>query len=101
MSEQKIFPTIPASHWNNLRIQFKKTIPGTISPNYLASVLDTTESSARGNILPSLKQIGLVDNENKTNQDLAKKFRDDIAYPMMCKEIIEKIYPQELRCFSR
>lgn len=96
-TETKFFPNIPVMHWNNLRTQFKRSIPGTISSNYLATVLDMTETSAKANILPSLRQIGLLDNEGKTNQDLAKKFRDDELYPKFCDEIIKKIYPQGLR----
>ncbi len=96
-TETKFFPNIPVMHWNNLRTQFKRSIPGTISSNYLATVLDMTEISAKANILPSLRQIGLLDNEGKTNQDLAKKFRDDELYPKFCDEIIKKIYPQGLR----
>ncbi len=93
----KYFPNIPVSHWNNLRSQFKKSIPGTISSNYLASVLGMTEASAKSNVSPSLKQIGLIDSEGKTNQDLAKKLRDDALYPKFCEEVLKKIYPQELR----
>ncbi|HEX3024876.1 MAG TPA: DUF5343 domain-containing protein [Chitinophagaceae bacterium] len=96
-TETKFFPNIPVMHWNNLRAQFKRSIPGTISSNYLATVLDMTETSAKANILPSLRQIGLLDNEGKINQDLAKKFRDDDLYPKFCDEIVKKIYPQGLR----
>ena len=96
MAEQRYFPTIPTSHWQNLRIQFKKSIPGSITTNYLASILNMSEASAGANVLPGLRNIGLVDAENKTNQDLAKKFRDDNAYPAFCQEIIKKCYPQEL-----
>src|SRR5687767_13523703 len=95
--EAKFFPNIPVMHWNRLRSQFKKSIPGTISSNYLATVLDVTETSAKANILPSLRQVGLVDGEGKTNQDLAKRFRDDDQYPKFCEEIIKKIYPPGLR----
>jgi hypothetical protein len=56
-----------------------------------------TETSAKANILPSLKQVGLVDTEGKTNQELAKKFRDDDQYAKFCEDIIKKVYPQELR----
>jgi hypothetical protein len=93
----KYFPNIPVMHWNNLRTQFKRTIPGTITSNYLATVLDMSEASAKANITPSLRQIGLIDNEGKTNQELAKRFRDDELYPKFCEEVIQKIYPQGLR----
>lgn len=93
----KIFPNIAVKNWLNLRTQFKKTIPGTISSNYLASVLGMSEPSAKANITPSLRQIGLIDKEGKTNQELAKKLRDDALYPRFCKEVLDTIYPQELR----
>lgn len=96
MADQKYFPTIPTSHWQNLRIQFKKSIPGSITTNYLASILSMSEASAGANILPGLRNIGLIDSENKTNQDMAKKFRDDNAYNEFCQTIIKKCYPQEL-----
>ena len=96
MADQKYFPTIPTSHWQNLRIQFKKSIPGSITTNYLASILNMSEASAGANILPGLRNIGLIDAENKTNQDMAKRFRDDDAYPEFCEEIIKKCYPQGL-----
>ncbi len=96
MAKQKTFPAIPFEHWNTLRAQFSKSIPTSISANYLSSILGMTEASAKTNILPCLKQIGLIDNENKTNQDFAKKFRDDSSYPQFCQDILKKIYPQEL-----
>lgn len=93
---QKSFPNIPVTSWVNLRVQFKKTIPGNTTSNYLASVLGISEASAKANIVPTLKQIGMIDEEGKTNQDLAKKFRDDSQYPKLCEDIIKRLYPQEL-----
>jgi len=93
----KSFPNIPVIHWLSLRGQFKRTIPGTITSNYLASVLKMSELNAKANIIPSLRQIGLIDSEGKTNQELAKQLRDDALYPKLCNSILVKIYPQELR----
>lgn len=93
----KSFPNVPVIHWLSLRGQFKRTIPGTITSNYLASVLKMSELNAKANILPSLRQIGLIDSDGKTNQELAKQLRDDALYPKLCNSILVKIYPQELR----
>lgn len=93
----KSFPNIPVTNWLSLRTQFKKTIPGTITPNYLASTLNMTVQSAKANIMPSLRQMGLIDQKDKTNQELAKQFRDDSLYSKFCKTLIDKIYPQEIR----
>ncbi len=97
MSEKKTFPNIPVSHWLRLRKQFKKSIPGSITSNYIASVLGMTENSARTNILPSLRMIGMIDENGTTNQDMAVKFRDDERYKKLCAEILENNYPQDVR----
>jgi hypothetical protein len=34
------FPVIPNAHWWALRKKFRQTIPGVVTPNYLASVLN-------------------------------------------------------------
>jgi len=96
MADQKYYPTIPTSHWQNLRVQFKKSIPGSITTNYLASIMNMSEASAGANVLPGLRNIGLIDAEGKINPEMAKKFRDDNAYPEFCQEIIMRCYPQEL-----
>jgi len=93
---KKHFPMLPIAHWWNLRDKFKQSIPGVVTDNYLASALDTTPKSARNNILPYLKDIGLIDEEGKT-QELAKAWRDDHQYSDVCKKILESIYPEELR----
>src|ERR1700741_5271674 len=95
-AEIKTFPNIPVSNWTKLREQFKKTIPGTISGNYLASILGITEVSAKSNIIPSLKQVGLIDEGGKINQELAKKFRDDGQYKEFCNSLLKRLYPSEL-----
>jgi hypothetical protein len=95
--EIKVFPNIPVLHWIKLRQQFKRSIPGAISSNYLSSVLGMTETSAKANVLPSLRLINLVDEKGNTNQDFAKRFRDDSKYKELCNEILENNYPQEVR----
>ncbi len=94
MSENKSFPNIPISHWHKLRVQMKRSIPGSITSNYVASVLGMSEASARANVIPSLRMIGLVDENDNTNQEMAKKFRDDSQYPEFCKEVLQNNYPQ-------
>jgi len=97
MAETKnSYPTMPAAHWWKLREQFRKTIPTTISTNYLASILDMSESSARTNILVPLRTVGLVDNDGKTNTEKANQFRNDELYPQFCKNLVNDLYPTEM-----
>jgi hypothetical protein len=93
--DKKSFPMLPISHWWALRKKFKQSIPGVVTDGYLATVLDMGANSARANVLPFLKVLGIVDDEGKTG-DRAKQWRDDMRYPSVCKEILKEVYPQEL-----
>ncbi|MEL7608811.1 MAG: DUF5343 domain-containing protein [Bacillota bacterium] len=95
MADNTSFPMLSVSAWWNIRKKFKQTIPGTVTPNYLASILNMQERSAGNNIMPYLKQIGIIDQEGKTG-DRAKMWRDDVDYPKVCEEIKNEIYPKEL-----
>jgi hypothetical protein len=89
------FPMLPVKHWWALREKFKQTMPGTVTDNYLATILNVEVRSARANVLPYLRDIGLIDSEGKT-QDLAKNWRDDKQYSVVCENIRKKLYPQDL-----
>lgn len=95
MADIKGFPMLPGAHWWALRDKFKQSIPGVVTDSYLAAALNMQAKSARANILPYLRDIGLIDSEGKT-QDLAKEWRDDKSYPEVCKKIRNKVYPEEL-----
>jgi hypothetical protein len=51
--------------------------------------------SARNNILPALKTLGII-REDGTPTPLATKWRDDAQYSTVCKEIAKNVYPQNL-----
>ena len=95
MAESNSYPMLSVSNWWNIRKKFKQTIPGTVTASYLSSVLNMQERSATNNIMPYLRQIGIIDAEGKTGER-AKLWRDDIDYPRACDEIRKEIYPQEL-----
>ena len=97
MAEQKktAFPMLPAKHWWALRNRFKQSIPGTVTDNYLASVLNMEVKSARANVLPYLESMGIIDNDGKT-LDRAKQWRDDAQYADVCKNVVTEVYPTDL-----
>jgi len=80
------FQMLPVAHWWTLREKFKQSMPGIVTDNYLATALNTQPRSARVNVLPYLRDIGLIDSDGKT-QDLAKAWRDDNQYAEVCKKI--------------
>jgi hypothetical protein len=95
MTKNSTFPMLPGAHWWALRTKFKQSIPGVVTDSYLAAALNMKIQSARGNVLPYLRDIGLIGDDNKT-QELAKAWRDDSQYADVCRQIREKIYPGEL-----
>ena len=95
MAERKSFPMLPGKQWWTLRDKFKQSMPGVVTDSYLAAALNMQARSARGNVLPYLKDIGLIDEEGKI-QELAKAWRDDHQYADVCKKIRDDIYPDEL-----
>ena len=94
-TQKTSYPMLPVAHWWTLRDKFKQSIPGVVTDTYLASALNIARPSARGNILPYLKAVGLIDDEGKP-LELTKAWRDDNQYGEVCKRIREKVYPEEL-----
>lgn len=92
---KKGFPVIPVKHWWALRERFRKSIPSKVDAQYVASVLDMTVTSAQNNILPTLRTVGIIDDDSKPT-DRAVKWRDDQHYPKVCEQIRKDVYPQQL-----
>ena len=96
MAEQKkTYPMLPIAHWWTLRKKFKQSIPGVVTDSYLATVLEMQPNSARANVLPYLRDLGIIDEGGKTG-DRANQWRDDSHYSAVCKMILKEVYPQEL-----
>jgi hypothetical protein len=93
--EKKTYPMLPIGHWWLLRRKFKQSIPGVVTAGYLATVLNMKTISARANVLPFLKQLGIIDDEGKTGER-AKLWRDDGHYAEVCRSMLSEVYPAEL-----
>ena len=50
------------------RKKFEQSIPGVVTDNYLATVLNMGVESVRANVLPFLKPLGIIDDEGKTTE---------------------------------
>lgn len=94
-NENQTFPTLTASTWWKLRKKFNSSVPKELTPSYLATALEMTEESAKTNVIPKLKLLGFIDENNKPT-DLSIKWRDDSEYKNVCDELIKKLYPSEL-----
>ncbi|HEV2398150.1 MAG TPA: hypothetical protein VGS27_14485 [Candidatus Sulfotelmatobacter sp.] len=93
--QKKSFPMLPVGAWWTIRKKFKQSIPGVVTDNYIATVLAMRVESARGNILPYLKDLKIIDEEGRTGER-ARLWRDDGHYPEICKAIASEIYPEDL-----
>ncbi len=96
MADSITFPKIPVSNWYAIRKQFAKTLPSVVSQTYLQTLLKLGNVQSAQNLIPPLKLMGLIDEESKPT-DLANKWRNDSTYAEACKEIFERVYPEELR----
>ena len=93
---RRSYPMLPTSHWWALRKKFRQSLPGIVTDSYLATVLSMGANSARANVLPFLKTLGIIDQEGKPTQR-AKLWREDDHYAEVCKAILSDVYPNELR----
>ena len=90
------YPRIPESNWWRIRDQFKKTMPGAITPAYVRSLLGLNSEGAAKNLIGPLRKLGLIDDDNKPTAR-ANDWRNDAKYADVCKEMLAEVYPQELR----
>lgn len=89
------YPKISRRNWTLLRNRMKQSIPSTVSTTLITSVSPMTEDSARSNVQTPLRELGLIDSNNKPS-DLMERWRHDDEYAEVCHEIRAKIYPADL-----
>ena len=70
------YPMIPESNWWSMRNQFSKTLPSTVSVNYLKTLLALATDQAARNILSPLKSLGILDDDGHPT-DFANLWRTD------------------------
>ena len=96
VAARKTYPSINGKAWWTLREKFLHSVPTKVTPNYLATVLGIQENSAKANVLPGLRTVGLLEGDGTPTQR-ANDWRDDERYAQVCKEIREEVYPPDLR----
>ena len=95
VTTRKSYPSVSPTAWWKLRAQFLRSLPAQVTPSYLATVLGMKEKSAKANVLPGLRAVGLIDKDGKPTPR-ATQWRDEAGYAEVCREIRVEIYPQEL-----
>ncbi len=94
-NERSSYPMLPEANWWALRTKFQNSIPNIVTRTYLETTLNLGESAAK-NVLRALRGLKLVDEKNSPTER-AERWRHDDTYREVCQEILEEIYPDELR----
>jgi hypothetical protein len=89
------FPYMAVNAWAQVRRSFAKSLPSKVDVRYLEAVLSISEKGAR-NIVPQLRTVGLIDDDGSVS-DLGKRFRLDDDYLEVAAEVVERVYPEQLR----
>jgi hypothetical protein len=96
MAEKKNYPMVSEKNWWALRDKFKSSFPQSVSPVYIKTLLLlASDASANSNVITPLKNLGLLDDDNKTTA-LANDWRLDEKYKAVCDIILGNVYPVEL-----
>ena len=95
MSNNNSYPMISETVWWKLRNQFKKSIPSTISLQYLQSLLQLKNKDSAKTIMGPLKVIGFIDEAGKPT-DRLYDWKVDSKYADVCDAILKDLYPEEL-----
>lgn len=85
------------TNWWKLRDKFKRALPSAVTPTYLVPLLGLKDDrSATNNVILPMRALGLID-EAGVPTDLANDWRMDDTYEQACEEMLENVYPAELR----
>lgn len=93
--KKRSLPAIPEKVWWAFRSKMTASIPSKIGPDYIEVTLGLSSSSAR-KTFNYLLTLGLV-TEDFAATDRLKRWRMDDTYAEACREMIEEVYPQELK----
>lgn len=94
-TETKTYPKISKKIWWLFRSRLAKSMPTVVTPTLVSSLAEMTEGSARSNVIAPLRELGLLDKDNKPTT-LAEKLRHDDDYKDVCHEIRKQVYPTDL-----
>lgn len=95
MATAATYPKISRKLWWLLRDRFKKTVPTVVTPTLVTSLAPMADGSARSNVINPLRELGLLDDDNKPTE-WATRWRHDDEYAAVCQEIRQMVYPPEL-----
>ncbi|HEX5439834.1 MAG TPA: hypothetical protein VFW76_03045 [Ktedonobacterales bacterium] len=95
--ERLNYPVITVAVWRTLRKKFQENpAKGSVNSSYLSAVLGYKKENAPI-LITQLKRVGLINPDDAKLTERAYHWRDDTTYKAVCEEILEDVYPQEIR----
>lgn len=91
-TEKVTYPKIGRRIWLSMRTRFAKSMPTTVTPDFVSSIVEMGDDSAKANVLSPLRALGILDKDNKPTE-LAERWRHDDEYKQVCEEIRTMVYP--------
>lgn len=94
-TEKTTYPKIGKRIWLSMRTRFSKSMPTTVTPDFVSSIVEMGDASAKANVLGPLRTLGILDKDNKPTE-LAERWRHDDEYKQVCEDIRKTVYPTGL-----
>lgn len=91
-TEKATYPKIGKRIWLLMRARFAKSMPTTVTSDFVSSIVEMGDNSAKANVLSPLRVLGILDKDNKPTE-LAERWRHDDEYKQVCEEIRKMVYP--------
>ena len=91
------FPKISATAWSTLRSRAAASPTVKLTPDSVAALMKLANAqSAEKNVVKPMRLLGLVDNDGNLT-DRGNKWRIDESFDEACQQIMDDVYPEELR----
>ena len=91
------YPKVTARAWAILRDRAMAAPSMRFTPDAVAALMGmASPQSARSNTVRPMQQLGLIDEEGALT-DRGNKWRVDSSFPDACQEILDEVYPDEIR----
>jgi hypothetical protein len=98
MVDKPQYPRVTSSAWFTLRQRAETSPSVRFSPQVVATITKTNPKSATDNVLGGLRRMGLIDDDGALTER-GNRWRLPATYSDACEEIIDSLYPPELRSF--
>lgn len=100
MAAVKTYPKIGAKAWATLRLKAQSAPSTRFSAGAVAALLGMgSPQSASDNVVGPMRRLGLIDDEGGL-LPRGNKWRVDSTYPEACSEIINELYPDDLKSLT-